>query len=151
MNVYELSRYIIRRYNSNMHEITNLKLQKILYYIQGYFFKLKSKPAFNEEIYSWPYGPVVKEIYFEYSGNGADSISLSDGDMSIQTDLNDVNKLDKKLINQIINKSYAYSAFDLVKKTHTEIPWISTQKGNVISKQKVEDYFSEHDPLDLDN
>ena len=71
--------------------------------------------------------------------------------MSIQTDLNDVNKLDKKLINQIINKSYNYSAFDLVKKTHTEIPWISTQKGNVISKQKVEDYFSEHDPLDLDN
>ena len=146
MNIYELSKYIVKKYNSDMYEITNLRLQKILYYIQGYYYKIKSKPAFIEEFYNWSYGIAVKEIYFEYIGNGTNNI-LSEEDILTEPKLSNINKVDKKLINQIIIKSYNYSTKSLVKKTLAETPCISTQKGSIVPKQEIKDYFLEHDPL----
>lgn len=151
VNVYELSRYVIKKYTENETDITNLKLQKILYYIQGYFLKFRSRPAFDEDIYRWPYGPVVKEIYFEYNGNGARPICLSQEDMNIVTDLNDVNKADMKIIDYIIFKSYEYKVFDLVEKTHKESPWMYTTNGNIIPKDNISNYFLDSNPLDLKN
>lgn len=46
--------------------ISNLKLQKLLYYAQGCYLALKNEPLFNEQIVNWAHGPVVEEIYHKY-------------------------------------------------------------------------------------
>lgn len=61
-----VAKYVINRCNVRNSPITNLKLQKILYYIQGYFFKHLGEAAFDDNIESWRYGPVVPSVYYEY-------------------------------------------------------------------------------------
>ena len=149
MNILELSRYIIKQYHLKDKTITNLKLQKILYYIQGYFFKKRGKEAFKEEIYCWPYGPVVKEAYFEYNGYGARDISVSECDF--KTDLNEISKLDKKCIDEVISKTFEKSAFELVNQTHLEAPWRDAHDGKIIPKDTIEMFFNFEDPLKIRN
>ena len=65
-NVLDVSRYIINYCNENYYLISNLKLQKILYFVQAFFLEAKNEECFREEIESWDFGPVVPEVYREY-------------------------------------------------------------------------------------
>ena len=80
MDVKELAIGIISYCNNNNIRISNLKLQKILYYIQGYAIKETHEPAFDAEIHNWQYGPVVEEVYFEYNQFRGEDIVLKDYD-----------------------------------------------------------------------
>ena len=64
MNAIELSKNIIAYAAMNGYQVTNLKLQKTLYYVQGYYLARFGKPLFADEIVNWAYGPVVPEAYF---------------------------------------------------------------------------------------
>ena len=44
-------------------DLTNLKLQKLVYYAQGIHLAIYGKPLFNEAIKAWEHGPVVPELY----------------------------------------------------------------------------------------
>ena len=43
--------------------LSNLKLQKLLYYAQGHYLGDHAKPLFEDEIEAWVHGPVVRSIY----------------------------------------------------------------------------------------
>lgn len=90
-----ISRYVISYCNKNEKEITNLVLQKILYYVQGYFFKKFDSPAFNSSINKWPYGPVVPDAYYDYYINGAKPIYIDE-------------ELRETSLNAIKNKKHIY-------------------------------------------
>jgi uncharacterized phage-associated protein len=51
---------------TNKHEtrdLTHLKIQKLLYFAQGFFLANYDKPLFEEDIEAWKYGPVVNPVY----------------------------------------------------------------------------------------
>jgi len=55
--------------------IDPMKLQKLLFYAQGWWLALKQKgPLFREEIYAWPWGPVIPHIYQEFKRFGRNQI-----------------------------------------------------------------------------
>lgn len=83
----ELSKYIITKCTQEDEPISNLQLQKILYYIQKTFLQT-GKVAFNDDIEAWQFGPVVPEVYYHFCGYGAmpieaeyDNINISDSDV----------------------------------------------------------------------
>ena len=45
--------------------ISNSKLQKLMYYVQGFSLVLYGKPFFREDIHSYTEGPIVLKIYGE--------------------------------------------------------------------------------------
>src|ERR1017187_8862366 len=53
--------------HGNRSEITNLKLQKLLYYAQAWHLVLHEEAIFDESIEAWVHGPVVPEIFRMYS------------------------------------------------------------------------------------
>ena len=59
-------------------DITPMKLQKLLYYCQGYSLALTGKPIFYEEIEAWKNGPVVESVYQEYKKYKNNVISISE-------------------------------------------------------------------------
>ena len=139
----EISKYVISYFNNNNINITNLKLQKILYYIQGYYLKKYDLPAFSEPIYNWPYGPVVPDVYFEYNEYGNKCIFLS-ADSSTPSKFNSTLM---SLIRDVISKCANYTAFQLVDKTHSETPWLNSNRGEEISIDSIHSYFSSNNPL----
>ena len=46
--------------------ISNLKLQKLLYYVQGFHLASFGRALFEEDMIAWTYGPVVPEVYDAY-------------------------------------------------------------------------------------
>ena len=143
INALSLSSHIISRFDSNEQKITNLKLQKILYYVQGYFFKTFDKEAFSEEIYCWQYGPVVPIAYYEYNLFGSKPLKVDREEMLVLTDK------ENELIEKIIVKCQDIPSSTLVNKTHNESPWKNTPSGHIITKQSIKKYFAFNDPLEI--
>ena len=46
--------------------ITPLKLQKILYYAQGYYLAMYDEALFPEDFQAWAHGPANEQIYEKY-------------------------------------------------------------------------------------
>ena len=62
--VLELAKYIVAKCIKDECPISNLQLQKILYYIQRDFLHKLDRPAFSENIEAWPFGSVVPDVYY---------------------------------------------------------------------------------------
>ncbi len=117
--------------------MSNMKLQKMLYYEQGFHLAVFGTPLFEEDIEAWMYGPVVPavyEVYKDYGYNGIDpgkveEVSLSDREQA--------------LFDEVYKVYGAYSAIGLMNMTHRESPWANTPAGvgSVISRDKMVEFF----------
>lgn len=54
--------------------VTQMKLQKMVYFAHGYHLAKYAKPLVNEDFEAWKFGPVVPEIYQSYKLYGSDYI-----------------------------------------------------------------------------
>ena len=109
--------------------ISNLKLQKMLYYQQGFHLAYFGTPLFDEDIVAWQYGPVVPSVYKEYKSFESNSISTSEEGISLSDD-------EEELFNNVYEEYNQFSAVALMKMTHEESPWKTTEKNSVISRDK---------------
>ncbi len=105
----DMAKYIIDKCTREGHPISNLQLQKILYYIQKDFLQQGVK-AFPEEIEAWQFGPVVPEVYRQYCGFGALPIRMRYM-ISLESE-------DRKIINPLVEKKRMLNPWDMVSDTH---------------------------------
>ena len=80
--VSDIANYFIWRANSDEEfgdNITNLKLQKLVYYAQGFHLAWYDKPLFHEPIDAWTHGPVVRTLYAQYQSRGANPLPTPGG------------------------------------------------------------------------
>lgn len=155
-NVLDVCRYVINYSNKNNYEISNLKLQKVLYFIQAYFLIEKNKLCFNEKIEAWDFGPVIPKAFYEYKQYGSGNIPTIKSyiildknniwdSKKIEFDDGIITNEDKILINKVINKFKNYSATDLVSLTHKQSPWIDTYipyQNKEITINTIKEYFN---------
>ena len=106
----ELSKYIVSKCIDDGFPISNLQLQKILYYIQRDFLRI-GKPAFPDAIEAWQFGPVVPNVYYYYCGFGAMPISIPEEKPWISI-------ADRSMIDKIVDSKRILYPWDLVKETH---------------------------------
>ena len=117
--------------------MSNLKLQKLLYYAQGYHLALYRTPLFDERICAWDYGPVIPEVYHAYKKYGRQAIPCPvDIDLSVLTDSA------RNLIRDIYEEYGQYEASVLMHFTHEEPPWQNTARRDVITHELLTAYFS---------
>ncbi len=114
--------------------ISNLKLQKMLYYQQGFHLAYFGTPLFDEEIVAWQYGPVVPSVYKEYKSFESNSISTSKEPISLSKD-------EEELFDNVYEEYNQFSAVALMKMTHEESPWKNTAINSVISQEKMMSFF----------
>ena len=125
--------------------ISNLKLQKLLYYAQGVHLGLYESPLFEDEIQAWEHGPVVPDIYHYYKDNGQSAI---DPDYDFDARESTLSQDQLELI-QEVNEVYGrYSAWMLRNMTHNEEPWKSTftrgVRNKVIEQDLIMKFFKEN-------
>lgn len=72
LNAYDVADFFLSPFEEEDGEqISNLKLQKLLYYAQGYALAILNRPLFAENIEHWQHGPVVPCIYRTYKNTAA--------------------------------------------------------------------------------
>ena len=114
--------------------ISNLKLQKMMYYQQGFHLAYFGTPLFDEDIVAWQYGPVVPSVYKEYKSFESNSISTSKEGISLSDD-------EEELFNNVYEEYNQFSAVALMKMTHEESPWKTTEINAVKSRDKMMAFF----------
>ena len=110
-----LSKYIINKCIDEDCPISNLQLQKILYYIQKEFLKFDNI-AFYDVIEAWRFGPVVPDVYYCFCGAGSMPISTHYNDV----DMHDYTPFELEDIDEIVNSKRILSPWTMVEETHKE-------------------------------
>ncbi|MDR3231470.1 MAG: DUF4065 domain-containing protein [Synergistaceae bacterium] len=98
--------------------IDPMKLQKLLFYCQGYSLALTGEPLFEDPIEAWQYGPVVRKVYKRYQKYRGSYLPLN----LVETPppLNDCAASIARLVMRDKGK---FSAAALMKMTHEEPSW----------------------------
>lgn len=156
-NVLDICRYVINYSNSNFNGISNLKLQKILYFIQAYFLTEKKEPCFSDKIEAWNFGPVVPNAYHEFKQYGAGNIPYITHYIEYDAknlwtatyktfNSDTILENDQHKIEFVLNTFANYSATDLVELTHNQAPWINAYargQNTEITIAEIRKYFNE--------
>lgn len=69
-----IANFVIKFAKLNNKSVSNLQLQKILYFVQTAFLLESEKGIIEGKFSRWQYGPVLQEVYSSYKDNGAASI-----------------------------------------------------------------------------
>jgi len=116
--------------------ISHMKLQKLIYYCQGYFLALYGKPLFPEPIEAWKHGPVCPKLYHILKDYGALPITASIDPERIMLDKNE-----RYLIEMVYDSYGQYSASRLRKITHEEAPWKNAWINTAIPQETMLKFF----------
>ncbi|MCT7995662.1 Panacea domain-containing protein [Laspinema olomoucense] len=121
-----VSRYfIIRAYEDGLEvEMTNMKVQKLLYYAQSLHLALYDEPLFEDEIQAWRYGPVCPPAYRFYNEFEAQQLPIPDSKY-----LTEIPSPQKEILEEVWEYFGGYHAYRLSEMTHGEFPWKKARKG----------------------
>lgn len=136
----DVASYIIEKYSSKNKIVSNLKLQKILYFVQAEFLVATGKPCFCEPVEAWDFGPVIADVYHRYQVFGSANIPACKKNSNPAA----ICSKDKKLVDGIINKCAEYSAASLTEITQKQMPWKTNYIRNehrIIPNEDIKRYF----------
>ena len=138
-----IAKWFIAWAEAEGEELSNLKLQKLLYYAQGHYLAERHRPLFSDQIQAWSHGPVVPDVYHEFKACGSSTIELPDRDPFTW---DDVDSETAKLLSRVWNTYGGYSAGRLRNMTHAEAPWRAhfrpEERNIVIPQGEIEGYFA---------
>ncbi len=163
-----VANFFIDRAREAGDDITQMKLQKLVYFAHGWYLALTNgQPLINEQVEAWRHGPVIRSLYREFREFGNkpidrralkydvrhdDGIKFSVSEPSI-SDLDESQRLTlSKFLNRIWEVYRGFSAVQLSIMTHSPgSPWHQTWqpmaenpiKGTDIPNDLIRRYFQE--------
>ena len=144
INARLIAKILINKCHELDREITNLKLQKLLYFAQGHYMQEnEGNPLFEDDFQAWAHGPVVPDVYSEYK-------DYSWFNLPKQKNVEEVsNEIDIFLVKLLKNYGSA-GGKQLEIISHDEQPWLDA-RGNLnpyapskkpISKDSIRKYYA---------
>ncbi|HCC52426.1 MAG TPA: hypothetical protein DEQ30_10515, partial [Porphyromonadaceae bacterium] len=133
------------------NSLINLKLQKLLYYIQAWSWGIHKRPFFEGEFQAWVHGPVNVDIYNRFSQTKYLYSNIDLSDIQNREVSDEISPDDKKYINWILENYAPFSGAELEQISHNETPWIETRGilkpfercDKVISPKLIQSYYAE--------
>ncbi len=144
ISAFDAAGYIVASFASTPDPVSNLKLQKLLYYSQGWHLGFEGVPLFREEIQAWVHGPVVPAVFFYYRNHRWSPILTPKVKPPVSPQV-------ATHIDLIVSAYGSMTATQLEHQSHLERPWTRARKGLlpkqssnvVISNEAMKSFFSE--------
>jgi len=138
----DAAKFLLRFCAEHGDPLTNLKLQKYLYYAQGWYLAFYNEPLFDDRLEAWVHGPVQPYVYGQLKRFGWDPIAVSEALPPL------AEEVELHLIE--VHSAYGqFSAWDLERMTHAEAPWREARGGipddepskAILSHESMRRYF----------
>jgi uncharacterized phage-associated protein len=138
MKVQDVAEYfLLKADNREDSDISNLKLQKLVYYAQAFHLAIFNKPLFDENFEAWTHGPVCPELYQQYKNFKSSPIQF---DSEIDLSLFSPEQLE--LLDDVNGTFGQFSAWKLRDMTHEETPWKEKEMmAGVIEKSSMMEFY----------
>jgi len=131
--------------NQNNLDITNRKLQKLLYYCQSLYLKEEGTVLFSDKIEAWEYGPVCSSVYHKWKEYGYKSLpKVPNIDITIFSEKS------MEIIFLVIATFGNYHPDKLIEMSHIDAPWAThyvKNQNNVLTDTILKDYFSNFETI----
>lgn len=146
--VFVIAHYFMTKSKqSGRKDLTNKKLQKLLYYSQAWSLVLENKKLFQDDFEAWIHGPAIPRVYRRYKNFGFNPIEEKFNSNEF-TSLSDE---EKTLLDQIWKIYGKYDANYLEVLTHSEEPWQAARQetesyessSHTISPQSMRKYYGQ--------
>lgn len=111
MRGIDVAKYVVDKCCKEGRSLTNLHLQKVLYFVQGEFYRATKKWLIEDDFLAWKYGPVLQSVYDEYSWYYSSRITETYSDIAVEESI-------KKIIDPIIKERRDKTAGALVEESH---------------------------------
>lgn len=136
----DLAKYVVNKCTVDSKPVSNLQLQKILYFIQLNFLRLLENYAFSDDIYAWRHGPVIPQVYDAFCVYGATKICrVYNIDNNIFT-----GDFEHEIVDKVIEMCRDKEPWKLVEQTHrVDGPWYKVYDGDpqtIIPKNSLKEY-----------
>ena len=132
----QVADYLLSIQDEESGDISNMKLQKLLYYAQGAHLALYSKPLFSDTIEVWTHGPVVPSVYHRFKKHSGNVIPAPN-----KPDITRLKNKTKDLLQEIYNVYGQFSAWKLRNMTHVEPPVVSA-RDKIVSNAAMKARFA---------
>ncbi len=137
-----VSDYLLIENQERGENLTNLKLQKLLYYAQAWHLALKGQPLFDEDFQAWVHGPVLPSQYYRFREFQWRPIMLEIARPDVAPGV-------ATFLNEIVDVFGSETAVALELMTHRETPWIEARgtlsphepSNSPISKESMQKYY----------
>lgn len=140
ISALDVTNYFLYKTNADGDLVTNLKIQKLLYYAQAWHLVNFDAPLFKETIRAWALGPVVKEVYDKFKKFGASPIKYN----STEKEAAIFSKEQINYLNEFYDVFFEFSAHELVNMTHNETPWKEAFKHKRnISREAMKKFYTQ--------
>ena len=138
--------FLQRDFEDGYASITPMKLQKLIYILNGWHLAVTGGPVVREPFRAWQYGPVEPGLYrlLKHYGNKPISEYLTtyeDGESNAYV-VAKGNTDFYELLNIVIKKYMALGALRLSALTHQPCtPWDNTTRGGAIDNADIMNHF----------
>ena len=138
----DIADYIIRYEDKRDHCINNLKLQKILYFLQAQFVVTYNKSLFDDKLIAWDWGPVVESVYNNYKVYAGASIFVNPKNYRNAY----IASEHREMIDEFLEYIRPYSSTQLVNICHHQTPWKNARArwNGVISLDELREFFADN-------
>lgn len=132
-NALDIANYFLFKAAKEEELLSNLKLQKLIYYAQGIHLAYGGTPIFKDIIKAWTYGPVVPGLYKAYKKYGAERIPADESfnPKSIDKDM-------REFLDEIYKAFGQFSATRLIDFTHIDQCWKDAHPNGIISHKAMQ-------------
>lgn len=124
--------FLLKAQQDNQELLSNLKLQKLVYYAQGLYLALFGKDLFSDDVEAWQYGPVVPELYHLYKENGSGGIPAN-----AEFNQNTIDGDTREFLDEVYSVFGQFSAIRLMELSHSDACWVEAGINNIISKKSM--------------
>lgn len=141
LSCFNVADYFILFANETGSFLSNLKLQKLVYYAQAWHLALHDTPLFPEDFQAWVHGPVIPQLYQEYKKFGWQPI-VKDAHPELPENV-------QNFLDEVAQEYFACDAYELEQMTHAEDPWNFARGDmlpdepctNVIKQEWMKEYY----------
>lgn len=143
-DAHEIASYVINWCHAHNILITNLKLQKLLYFIQGENCRIRHTRLISDDFYAWQLGPVIPNVYYEFAGYSSSALPKQQCSVFLSSE-------ELSIVNQILLKYASKSTWDLVDISHSQDPWKYNHQvfgdRSLIPYRSIENYYESGESL----
>lgn len=136
LQIQDVANYILALYPGIEHR----KLQKLLYYVQGFHLAQTGEPLFSSTLQAWQHGPVSQAIWHAYKSYGYNPIEAP-----THFDQEKIPKATKTFIAGVLAVMMLCSQTQLINYSHIDSPWadiFSAGMNREITQDSMKTYFA---------
>ena len=154
-DVREIANLVLDVAETDGRSLTNLDINKIVYFLHGWYMAKTGAPLVRAKIEAWTYGPVFRELYSQFAKFKdkpirTRAVKRDPDTLENQVCLPNVGHQDREFLMDLARKYSAMRTYDLVELSHAPGgPWhqvyhhkTAINPGMEITDKSIALYFS---------